>query len=47
MLGLPVGEARLPMGPAPVALEDRARDVLANLERWREAFPARPEPAPA
>ena len=47
VLGLPVGEARLPMGPAPVALEDRARDVLANLERWREAFPARPDPQSA
>jgi 4-hydroxy-tetrahydrodipicolinate synthase len=47
VLGLPVGEARLPMGPAPVALEDRARDVLANLERWREVFPARPDAQPA
>ncbi len=47
VLGLPVGEARLPMGPAPVALEDRARDVLTNLERWREAFPARPDPQSA
>jgi 4-hydroxy-tetrahydrodipicolinate synthase len=47
VLGLPVGEARLPMGPAPVALEDRARDVLTNLERWREAFPARPGPQSA
>ena len=36
VLGLPVGQARLPMGPAPAGLEDRARDVLADLERWRE-----------
>ena len=43
VLGLPVGEARLPMGPAPAGLEDRARDVLANLGRWRDAFPGRPE----
>ena len=42
-LGLPVGQARLPMGPAPDGLEDRAREVLANLERWREAFPDRPD----
>jgi 4-hydroxy-tetrahydrodipicolinate synthase len=42
VLGLPVGEARLPMGPAPAGLEDRAREVLANLERWRSAFPGRP-----
>lgn len=30
-LGLAVGECRLPMGPAPVGLEDRAREVYANL----------------
>ncbi len=30
-LGLPVGECRLPMGPAPAGLEDRARAVLAGL----------------
>ena len=46
VLGLPVGEARLPMGPAPAALEDRAREVLANLERWRDAFPGRPDRRP-
>jgi 4-hydroxy-tetrahydrodipicolinate synthase len=43
VLGLPVGQARLPMGPAPDGLEDRAREVLADLERWREAFPYRPD----
>jgi 4-hydroxy-tetrahydrodipicolinate synthase len=43
VLGLPVGEARLPMGRAPGGLEDRAREVLADLERWREAFPDRPD----
>ncbi|MGQ0520955.1 MAG: 4-hydroxy-tetrahydrodipicolinate synthase [Actinomycetota bacterium] len=31
VLGLPVGQCRLPMGPAPEGLEDRARQVLANL----------------
>jgi 4-hydroxy-tetrahydrodipicolinate synthase len=47
VLGLPVGQARLPMGPAPEGLEDRAREVLADLERWREAFPDRPDRLPA
>ena len=47
VLGLPVGQARLPMGPAPDGLEDRAREVLADLERWREAFPDRPDRRPA
>ena len=46
VLGLPVGEARLPMGPAPAGLEDRAREVLANLDRWRDAFPGRPDRQP-
>jgi 4-hydroxy-tetrahydrodipicolinate synthase len=31
VLGIPVGQARLPMGPAPAGLEDRAREVLKNL----------------
>ena len=30
-LGLKVGECRLPMGPTPDGLEDRAREVLKNL----------------
>ena len=30
-LGLAVGECRLPMGPAPAGLEDRAREVYAQL----------------
>jgi 4-hydroxy-tetrahydrodipicolinate synthase len=30
-LGLPVGECRLPMGPAPEGLEARAREVYAGL----------------
>ena len=30
-LGLPVGECRLPMGPTPDGLEDRAREVYAGL----------------
>jgi 4-hydroxy-tetrahydrodipicolinate synthase len=31
VLGLPVGQCRPPMGPAPEGLEDRARAVLADL----------------
>jgi len=31
VLGLPVGQCRLPMGPAPDGLESRAREVLAGL----------------
>lgn len=30
-LGLPAGQCRLPMGPAPEGLDERARAVLANL----------------
>lgn len=31
VLGQPAGQCRLPMGPAPDGLEDRARQVMANL----------------
>ena len=31
VMGLPGGQCRLPMGPAPAGLEDRARQVLRNL----------------
>ena len=31
VLGLPVGECRLPVGPAPEGLDERARQVLAGL----------------
>ncbi len=41
-LGFRVGQARLPMGPAPAFVEDRVPEVLANLQRWRDAFPQRP-----
>ena len=41
-LGFAVGEARLPMGPAPAWVVERVPEVLANLERWRAAFPDRP-----
>jgi 4-hydroxy-tetrahydrodipicolinate synthase len=37
VLGLRVGEARLPMGPPPAGLEDRARVVLDDLRRERGA----------
>lgn len=41
-LGFRVGQARLPMGPAPEFVEEQAPVVLANLQRWRDAFPERP-----
>ena len=41
-LGFRVGQARLPMGPAPAFVEERAPEVLANLRRWRDAYPERP-----
>jgi len=37
VLGLDVGEARLPMGPPPAGLEERARRVLDNLRAARAA----------
>ena len=37
VLGLEVGEARLPMGPPPAGLEERARKVLDNLRAARAA----------
>jgi 4-hydroxy-tetrahydrodipicolinate synthase len=42
-LGIPVGQARLPMGDAPEFIEQRAPQVVANLQRWRDAFPQRPD----
>jgi len=42
-IGIDVGQARLPMGIAPDFVERRAPEVLANLQRWRDAFPERPE----
>ena len=41
-LGFKVGQARLPMGPAPAFVDERVPQVLANLQRWRDAFPNRP-----
>jgi len=41
-LGFRVGQARLPMGPAPEFVDARAPEVWANLQRWRDAFPQRP-----
>jgi 4-hydroxy-tetrahydrodipicolinate synthase len=41
-LGFAVGQARLPMGPAPAFVDERAPTVLANLQRWRDAYPERP-----
>lgn len=40
--GFRVGQARLPLGPAPVAVEQRVPEVLERLQRWRDAFPSRP-----
>jgi 4-hydroxy-tetrahydrodipicolinate synthase len=42
-LGVAVGQARLPMGAAPDFVERRAPEVLANLQRWRDAFPEHPD----
>jgi 4-hydroxy-tetrahydrodipicolinate synthase len=42
LLGHRVGSARLPMGPAPDGVAERAEVVLADLERWRAAWPSRP-----
>jgi 4-hydroxy-tetrahydrodipicolinate synthase len=44
-VGLAVGQARLPMGPAPVFVDEMAPLVMANLQRWRDAFPERPDHA--
>ncbi|MGA8295971.1 MAG: 4-hydroxy-tetrahydrodipicolinate synthase [Acidimicrobiales bacterium] len=41
VLGLPAGECRLPMGKAPSFVEERAKAVLAELDAWRQARPAR------
>lgn len=41
-LGFAVGQARLPMGDAPEFIDERVPQVLANLQRWRDAFPERP-----
>ena len=41
-LGIPVGQARLPMGDAPDFVEQRAPQVWANLQRWRDEFPLAP-----
>jgi len=37
VLGLPAGECRLPMGPAPEWLEPSARSMLAKLNEWRSS----------
>ena len=42
-LGLPVGQARLPMGNAPEFVEVRAPQVWADLQRWRNEFPLQPQ----
>ncbi len=34
-LGFPVGQCRLPLGPAPEGLDDRARTVYSNLVNAR------------
>jgi hypothetical protein len=37
-LGFKVGDCRLPMGPPPAGLADRAATVHANLQKAREAL---------
>ena len=46
VLGLPAGPCRLPMGPEPSGLEDRAREVLAALGRIAAGSEESPEPVP-
>ena len=41
-LGQEVGDARLPMGPAPEFVHQQAPEVWANLQAWRASFPNRP-----
>jgi len=41
VLGLPVGECRLPMGLAPAGLDDQARQVLSHLGTHPSAGPQR------
>jgi 4-hydroxy-tetrahydrodipicolinate synthase len=41
-LGLPVGQARLPMGVEPEWLAGRAAEVWEHLQVWRTAWPERP-----
>ncbi|MCB1002432.1 MAG: 4-hydroxy-tetrahydrodipicolinate synthase [Acidimicrobiales bacterium] len=42
-LGFGVGQARLPMGEAPEFVDEQAPRVWADLQRWRDAFPLRPD----
>ena len=42
-LGIPVGQARLPMGDAPDCVEQRVSQVWDNLQRWRNDFPLQPD----
>jgi len=37
-LGFNVGQCRLPMGPPPAGLDERARQVLKNLEQARKSL---------
>ena len=46
VLGLPAGPCRLPMGPEPSGLEDRAREVLAALGDVAAGSEESPEPVP-
>jgi len=41
-LGIPVGQARLPMGDAPDFVEQRVSQVWDNLQRWRNQFHLQP-----
>lgn len=41
VMGLPAGQCRLPLGPAPDDLEERAKAVLAELDGWRSRGGAR------
>lgn len=36
VMGLPAGQCRLPLGEAPSGLEERAKQLLADLDAWRD-----------
>jgi 4-hydroxy-tetrahydrodipicolinate synthase len=42
-MGLPAGQCRLPHGPAPAGLDERAKTILAEVDHWRTT---RSAPAP-
>jgi 4-hydroxy-tetrahydrodipicolinate synthase len=37
LMGLPAGQCRMPLGDAPPGLDERAKQVLADLDAWRDS----------